>query len=172
MREAVVVVREDVPGDKRLVGYVVPQPERTLDAAALRKHLKERLPEYMVPSAFVVLDALPLTPNGKVDRKALPAPDGRAHASRAYVAPRTTTEARVAALCARVLTVERVGAEDSFFELGGHSLMATQLVSRLRGEFQRGAAPARALRVPDGGRPGRPRGRGAPAPSASSRRRR
>ncbi|MFB1479128.1 non-ribosomal peptide synthase/polyketide synthase, partial [Corallococcus sp. RDP092CA] len=136
VREAVAVVREDVPGDKRLVGYVVPQPERTVDAASLRKHLKDGVPEYMVPSAFVVLGALPMTPAGKVDRKALPAPSGALTRPDAYVAPRTTTEARVAALFARVLTVERVGAEDSFFELGGHSLMATQLVSRLRGEFQ------------------------------------
>ncbi|TSC26813.1 amino acid adenylation domain-containing protein, partial [Corallococcus sp. Z5C101001] len=136
VREAAVVVREDAPGDKRLVAYVVAHAGAALDAAGLRRHLKDGMPEYMVPSAFVMLDALPMTPAGKVDRKALPAPTGALARPDAYVAPRTSTEVRVAALFSRVLTVERVGAEDSFFELGGHSLMATQLVSRLRGEFQ------------------------------------
>ncbi|TSC19081.1 non-ribosomal peptide synthetase, partial [Corallococcus sp. Z5C101001] len=129
VRESVVVVREDAPGDKRLVAYVA---GTGLEAAELRKGLKQRLPEYMVPSAFVVLGGLPLTPNGKVDRRALPAPEGPSGQGE-YVAPRTATEEKVATLFAQLLRMERVGAEDSFFELGGHSLLAMQLASRLRG---------------------------------------
>ncbi|MBN8232598.1 amino acid adenylation domain-containing protein, partial [Corallococcus macrosporus] len=110
VREAVAVVREDAPGDKRLVGYVV-APEG--DLSVLRAHLQRRLPEYMVPSALVPLEALPLTANAKVDRKALPAP-GDAPASHAFVAPRTPTEARMAALLAEVLGVPRLGATDDF----------------------------------------------------------
>ncbi|MBZ4423365.1 non-ribosomal peptide synthetase, partial [Myxococcus sp. RHSTA-1-4] len=128
VQEAVALVREDRPGDKRLVGYVA--APRSLDMAALRAFLQQRLPEYMVPSALVRLDTLPLTPNGKVDRKALPAPD--LATTRQYVAPRTPTEERLAALWAETLGLERVGAEDNFFELGGHSLLATQVVSRIR----------------------------------------
>ncbi|HEU4325742.1 MAG TPA: phosphopantetheine-binding protein, partial [Roseiflexaceae bacterium] len=103
----------------------------------LKTHLRGSLPDYMVPSAFVVLDALPLTPNGKVDRKALPAPEGgRSELEGVFVAPRTATEEQVAALWREVLRQERVGIHDNFFELGGHSLMATQLIVRLRAAFQ------------------------------------
>ncbi|MCY1015586.1 non-ribosomal peptide synthetase [Pyxidicoccus sp. MSG2] len=134
VREAVALVREDVPGDKRLVGYVVaPEP---LDVAALRTHLKQRLPDYMVPSALVRLDAFPLTANAKVNRKALPAPDAAASGQdKVYVAPRTPTEEGLAALWTEVLRVPRVGAHDNFFELGGHSLLATQVASRIRSTF-------------------------------------
>ncbi|WP_420718389.1 amino acid adenylation domain-containing protein [Pyxidicoccus sp. MSG2] len=133
VREAVAVVREDVPGDKRLVAYVVSEEGAPVDVASLRQALKERLPEYMVPSAIAVLPALPLTSNGKVDRKALPAPEGAlAVRAREYVAPRTALEAQLAALWTELLHVERVGVHDDFFELGGHSLLATQVVSRLR----------------------------------------
>ncbi|MBZ4423347.1 non-ribosomal peptide synthetase, partial [Myxococcus sp. RHSTA-1-4] len=132
--QAVALVREDVPGDKRLAGYVA-APE-SLDMGALRAFLKQRLPEYMVPSALVRLDALPLTANAKVDRKALPAPDAvLASPAESYVAPRTPTEERLAALWAQVLRVQRVGIHDNFFELGGHSLLATQVVSRVREAF-------------------------------------
>ncbi|HEY0019275.1 MAG TPA: amino acid adenylation domain-containing protein [Longimicrobium sp.] len=127
VREAAVIVREDVPGEKRIVAYVVGSAE----AEPLRVHLRTRLPEYMVPSAFVAVDALPLTPNGKLDRKALPAPEYAA-AEDAYVAPRTPVEEVLAAVWAAVLRVERVGIHDGFFELGGHSLLATRVVSRLR----------------------------------------
>ncbi|MFP2912261.1 amino acid adenylation domain-containing protein, partial [Pyxidicoccus sp. 3LFB2] len=136
IRQSLVLAREDRAGDKRLVAYVVPVTGQTVDIAALRQGLKAKLPEYMVPSAFVTLEALPLTSNGKVDRKALPAPDASASAASTYEAPRTPTEQRLAALWTEVLGVERVGVADSFFELGGHSLLATQLVSRIRSTFQ------------------------------------
>ncbi|HEX7240613.1 MAG TPA: amino acid adenylation domain-containing protein, partial [Longimicrobiaceae bacterium] len=128
VREAVAVVREDVPGDRRIVAYVTGAEPA---AAELRAHASVHLPEYMVPSAFVVLETLPLTPNGKVDRKALPAPEyGGAEA--AYVAPRTPAEEVLAGIWAEVLGTERVGVGESFFELGGHSLLATRVVSRIR----------------------------------------
>jgi amino acid adenylation domain-containing protein/non-ribosomal peptide synthase protein (TIGR01720 family) len=131
VREVVVMAREDVPGDKRLVAYLSARPGHTLDTDALRAHLAKNLPEYMVPSAFVVLEALPLTPNGKADRKALPAPASLASENRAYAPPRTRTEELLCGLFARVLRVERVGLHDDFFALGGHSLLATRLVARL-----------------------------------------
>ncbi|RYZ40479.1 MAG: amino acid adenylation domain-containing protein, partial [Myxococcaceae bacterium] len=133
--QAVVVAREDVPGSARLVAYVVPRPEAALSLEALRAFVRRSLPEHLVPSAVVVLDALPLTPNGKVDRKALPAPEGARDVAREYVAPRTETERRVAELWASLLGVERVGVEDDFFALGGHSLLATRAASRIRESF-------------------------------------
>ncbi len=133
VREAVVVAREDVPGEARLVAYVVPAAgAESPDAAELRARLAERLPAHMVPSAFVVLEGLPLTSNGKLDRGALPAPGGESGGGRAYAAPRTPTEEIVAGVWAEALGVERVGAHDDFFALGGHSLLATRVVSRLR----------------------------------------
>ncbi|RKH30864.1 non-ribosomal peptide synthetase, partial [Corallococcus sicarius] len=133
IQSATVLVREDVAGDQRLVAYVV--PESPCDASELRTHLQQKLPEYMVPSAFVTLATFPLTPNGKVDRKALPAPEARAARGEHYVAPNTTTEKRLAGLWAEVLRVDRIGRKDHFFELGGHSLLATQVVSRVRSAF-------------------------------------
>ncbi|MFP2903248.1 condensation domain-containing protein, partial [Corallococcus sp. 4LFB] len=120
---------------KRLVAYVVAQPGHTVDATTLRNALKGRLPEYMVPSAFVVLEALPLNANGKVDRKALPNLEAGAERTRQYVAPRTATEEALTNIWTQVLGVPQVGVEDSFFELGGHSLLATQVVSRIRTAF-------------------------------------
>ena len=136
VHEASVIAREDVPGDKRLVAYVSPAAGRVLDPSKLRRALRDELPEYMVPSAFVVLDALPLTPNGKVDRKALPAPAREGARTREYVAPRTDVQRQLAAMWSELLHVERVGLHDDFFELGGHSLLTTQVVSRIRKVFQ------------------------------------
>ena len=132
VREAVVLAREDQAGDKRLVAYVVPQAGVELSVAALRESLSRELAEYMVPSAFVSLDAFPLTPNGKLDRGALPAPDGSAVLARAYEAPQGEIEEAIAAIWQELLGLERVGRHDHFFELGGHSLLAVQMVSRLR----------------------------------------
>ncbi|HEU4558917.1 MAG TPA: amino acid adenylation domain-containing protein, partial [Longimicrobium sp.] len=115
VREAVVLVREDTPGEKRLVAYVA--GDETAAAEVLRAHLLERLPEYMVPAAYVRLETLPLTPNGKVDRKALPAPEGAAFSTREYEAPSGNTEEAVAAIWADLLGVERVGRHDDFFQL-------------------------------------------------------
>ncbi|HEX2079726.1 MAG TPA: amino acid adenylation domain-containing protein, partial [Longimicrobium sp.] len=128
--DCVVVAREDVPGEKRLVAYVV----GGVEAGVLREHLRRELPEYMVPAAFVPLERLPLTPNGKLDRKALPAPDF-APAEERYVAPRTPAEEVLAEIWAEALRLERVGVAENFFALGGHSLLATRVVSRVHEMF-------------------------------------
>ena len=133
VKEAVVVAREDAPGEKRLVAYVVAAGwQRRRMQGALRAHLKRSLPEYMVPSAFVVLEGLPLTPNGKLDRKALPAPEAAAAGAATYVAPRTADEEVLARIWSEVLKIERVGIDDNFFELGGHSLLAMRVIARMR----------------------------------------
>ncbi|ALF53426.1 non-ribosomal peptide synthetase [Nostoc piscinale CENA21] len=134
--ESVVIVREDEPGDKRLVAYVVPQTEQSPTVPELRQFIKAELPEYMIPSAFVLLESLPLTSNGKIDRRALPKPELDSTLLEKYVAPRTPTEEILAQIWAQVLKVERVGIHDNFFELGGHSLLATQLLSRIRTNFK------------------------------------
>ncbi|MBW4629689.1 MAG: amino acid adenylation domain-containing protein [Brasilonema octagenarum HA4186-MV1] len=138
-----VIAREDTPGDKRLVAYIVPQKEQTctstslstLTVSELRSFLKQKLPEYMVPSAIVILEALPLTPNGKVDRHALPVPDFYSEVADKYVAPRTSIEKTLAQIWAQVLKVEQVGIHDNFFELGGHSLLAIQVLSEINSAF-------------------------------------
>jgi len=137
IREAVVTVREDNPGHKQLVGYVVDRMLSELKVSELRGYLKEKLPEYMVPSAFVFLDKLPLTANGKVDRRALPAPtQSRPELDETFSVPRTPTEDLLANIWAVVLKLEKVGIHDNFFDLGGHSLLATQVMSRLTKAFQ------------------------------------
>lgn len=135
---AVVVAREDRAGDKRLVAYIVGnvlEETETQLTEHVRRYLREHLPEYMVPTAFVFLERLPLTPNGKVDRKSLPNPDISIQIDRQYIAPRNEIEEIVAELCAEVLGIERVGIHDNFFELGGHSLLATRLVTKIRMAF-------------------------------------
>ena len=134
VQEAVVIAREDTRGDRRLVAYVVASGG-SLPVSALREGLRRRLPEYMLPAAWVFLDALPMTPSGKVDRKALPAPERVSGSEAGYLAPRTPSEQIVAGVFAEVLAVEPVGARGHFFELGGHSLLATQATSRLRSSF-------------------------------------
>ncbi|MET0395442.1 MAG: condensation domain-containing protein, partial [Longimicrobiaceae bacterium] len=136
VRAAAVAVREDAPGAPRLVGYVVPEAGASPEPAVLRAYLLERLPEYMVPVAVMVLEALPLTPNGKVDRRALPAPAAPGSAAEdGFAAPRTPAEEILAGIWTEVLRLERVGANDNFFEVGGHSLLATRVVSRIREAF-------------------------------------
>ncbi|PBP76106.1 non-ribosomal peptide synthetase, partial [Pseudomonas syringae] len=133
VRDAVVLCREDVPGDKRLVAYVTTQqPESLLDIESLREHLHGALPEHMVPAAYVQLDELPLTANGKLDRRALPVPDRSAVASRGYAAPENDTEMAIARIWQDLLQLEQVGRHDNFFELGGHSLLAVKLIERMR----------------------------------------
>ncbi|MFI6330021.1 amino acid adenylation domain-containing protein [Micromonospora chersina] len=126
--ETAVIVREDSPGDKRLTAYLVGPAEHP----ALKAALKETLPEYMVPAAFVTLDTLPLTPNGKLDRRALPAPVVTREASVALVEPRDDTERALAAIWSEVLGVDTLGIDDDFFDLGGHSMLATQVVAKIR----------------------------------------
>ncbi|MCH5522404.1 condensation domain-containing protein, partial [Pseudomonas syringae] len=136
VREAVVLVREHRPGDKRLVAYLTAQEGTVLSAAQLREQLSRGLADYMIPSAFVTLARFPQTPSGKLDRRALPAPEDDAYASRVYEAPAGDVEHALAEIWQALLGLERVGRHDHFFELGGHSLLAVQLVSRLRQRFE------------------------------------
>ncbi|HBL30033.1 MAG TPA: non-ribosomal peptide synthetase, partial [Acidobacteria bacterium] len=131
---SVAVLREDTPGVRQLVAYVVGEAAHGQRSLSFREQLRERLPDHMVPAVIVVLAALPLTPNGKVDRKALPAPDGRG-ASESHQAPRTPVEEVLAGIWGDVLRLERIGIADRFFDLGGHSLLATQVLSRVRTAF-------------------------------------
>ncbi len=130
--ESVVLAREDTPGDKRLAAYVVPGAGKEFSAGELRSFLKDKLPDYMVPAAFVRLDALPLTPNGKVDRRALPAPDTtKVEAEQAFTAPTDALEFQMQKIWERVLNAEPIGVRDNFFDLGGHSIMAIKLFAQI-----------------------------------------
>jgi acyl carrier protein len=136
VKEAVVIAREDVPGDKRLVAYVVPEyPTAIIETAtsveALRAHLKCILPDYMVPDAVVMLERYPLTPNGKVDRRSLPVPEFGAYVNREYEAPQGHVEEILVEIWQELLRVERVGRQDNFFELGGHSLNGVKLIAKV-----------------------------------------
>ncbi|HEV7514957.1 MAG TPA: amino acid adenylation domain-containing protein, partial [Thermoanaerobaculia bacterium] len=132
VRDAVVIVREDAPGDRRLVAYVVSDPEGPPGAGVLREALQRKLPEPLVPSAIVLLEALPLTAHGKVDRRALPAPEVTGRQEESYLGPRGPVEELLVEIWSEVLRRERVGVEDDFFALGGHSLLATQVTSRVQ----------------------------------------
>ena len=131
VKDVVVVMREDVPGDKRLVAYIVPNQRPVPTISEVRAHIKQALPEYMVPARFIMFDAMPLSPNGKIDRKALPAPDqDRPELRDGYVAPQTEPEKILAAIWSEVLDVQPIGIHDNFFELGGDSIRAIQLLAR------------------------------------------
>ncbi|BAZ54101.1 amino acid adenylation domain protein [Nostoc sp. NIES-4103] len=132
----VIVVREDKPGYKSLVAYIVSKSQPDINTSELRAFLQEKLPIYMLPTAFIILDKLPLTPNGKVDRKALPAPDKITGLEASFVPPSTPEEQIIADILADVLGQEKIGIYDNFFNLGGHSLLATQVISRLREAFK------------------------------------
>ncbi|MGD1704673.1 amino acid adenylation domain-containing protein [Dapis sp. BLCC M229] len=131
VQQTVVICREDTPGNKRLVAYII-SSEKSLNSKDLRLYLQSKLPEYMVPSVFVLLEALPLTPNGKIDRKALPAPDIDLTNTDEYIPPQTPTQEILANIFAEILEVTKIGIHDNFFNLGGHSLLATQVISRIR----------------------------------------
>jgi surfactin family lipopeptide synthetase A len=136
LNQAVVIAREDTPGDKRLVAYIVPSAPNSVTSAALREHAEHRLPDYMIPSAFVQMPMLPLTPNGKVDRKALPAPTPRDfELESTYVAPRNATERKLVSLWEDVLGVRPISVTTSFFDLGGRSLLAARLFTRILRTF-------------------------------------
>jgi len=138
VRQAVVVAREDVPGDKLLVAYIVPDGDQTPSVSMLRQTLKDKLPEYMVPNAFVMLEKFPLTPSGKTDRRSLPSPTGlRPELESAYVAPQTEIEQTITAIWQEVLQLEKIGVNDNFFDVGGHSFRMAQVHSRLREKLQR-----------------------------------
>jgi len=137
VKDAVVVMREEEVGEKRLVAYVVMEEGAEVSVSRMRAQMKERLPVYMVPSAYAVIEKLPLGPNGKIDRRALPEPDrARREQESTFVAPHNAVEEAIASIFSEVLGVSPVGADDNFFELGGHSLLATQVVSRVRKMFQ------------------------------------
>ncbi|MEH2104793.1 non-ribosomal peptide synthetase [Nostoc sp.] len=135
IKQVVVIARENEPGNKSLVAYIVAK-DHPPTSSTLRNFLKTKLPDYMIPGAFVFLEAFPLTPNGKINRRALPAPDAdHRNLEVDFVAPRTSTEQELATIWAEVLKLKQVGIHDNFFELGGHSLLATQVISRLREAF-------------------------------------
>jgi acyl carrier protein len=137
VQEAVVIAREDTPGDKRLVAYYTAKDTngQRNGAAEFRSHLSSKLPGYMLPAAYVQMERMPLTANGKLDRKALPMPEGDVYAVRGYEAPHGEIETRLVEIWADLLKVGQVGRQDNFFELGGHSLLAMQLTARIRQMF-------------------------------------
>ena len=135
VRTCVVVAREETPGEKELVAYMVLAPDATVDAGELREHLLQRLPDYMMPAAFVPIASVPVTENGKVDRAALPFPNGNRLQGQAYVGPRTLVEEELVKILAPLLKLDRVGVNDNFFHLGGHSLLGTQVIARVSERF-------------------------------------
>jgi acyl carrier protein len=137
VRESVVVAWEEAPGEQNLVAYVVPETGQSFPIRELRRFLREKLPDYMVPSFFMSLDSLPLTLSGKVNRSALPQPaQARPELEKEFVAARSPIEEVLADIWAEILGIEQIGVYDNFFELGGHSLAAIQVMSRVRDTFQ------------------------------------
>lgn len=146
--ETIVTVREDLPGDKRLVAYIVPRSQK-VEAAELKSFLRTQLPDYMVPAAFVFMPSFPLTPNEKVDRKALPVPDqNRPALNKTFVAPRDSFEQQLAKIFEKVLGVQPIGVADNFFELGGHSLLAVRVFSQIEKVFKKKLPLATLFRAP------------------------
>jgi acyl carrier protein len=149
IRDLVVCAHEDGVDNKRLVAYIVFEPDQTASITELRNFLKSRLPDYLVPSLLIPLPVLPLLPNGKIDRRALPEPaSDRPVLEKSYVAPRTAVEEQLAQIWSRMLKVERVGIHDNFFELGGHSLLATQVISQMREAFMIELSPRQLFAEP------------------------
>ncbi|MEO8426003.1 MAG: amino acid adenylation domain-containing protein [Verrucomicrobiota bacterium] len=149
VREAVVIAREDPPGEKRLVAYIVPKHQPFAAVSELRPFLKEKLPEHMIPSAFVVLKAFPLTPNGKLDRQALPPPEQiRPELARDFVAPRDALELGLTKIWEEMLRIPSVGVKDNFFELGGESIGAARVFARIRKQFGKQLDPSGLLKAP------------------------
>jgi acyl carrier protein len=137
IREAVVILNDNVPDQDRLVAYIVPKGLPMPAVGDIRDFLRQRLPQYMVPTAFVLLSSLPRTPHGKLDRRALPAPEtSRSELKEIFVAPQGSVEEALAKIWTKILGIQEIGVNDNFFDLGGHSLMATQVISRLRDIFQ------------------------------------
>ena len=136
--QAVVLAREDKQGNKRLAGYIVPKLEsgKEFDREAITSYLREKLPDYMIPSIMIEVESIPLTPNGKIDKKALPDPDSADVLGGQFVSPRNEAEEKLAELWQEVLEVDKIGIHDDFFELGGHSLLAVRLISAIRKEFE------------------------------------
>jgi acyl carrier protein len=150
VNECVVLLREDRPGDQRLVAYVVPAPRTKLDTQGIRESLRERLPEYMVPANVLVIDELPLTPNRKIDRKALPAPElSGAHAAAVESAkPESEIDRQIAEVWQEMLGREGVGVDDNFFDLGGHSLLVVRVHRKLQEVLGRSLALTDLYRFP------------------------
>lgn len=157
VQKALVLAREDVPGEKRLVAYVIPNPEKAPSADTLRNFAREKLPAHMVPPFFVVMEKMPLTPNGKIDRKALPSPDdaaghvsesGRSEATPGFIAPRDPLEQALAQIWSKILRVKRIGVSDNFFELGGHSLLAVRIVAEIEKLLHKSLPLATFLQAP------------------------
>ncbi len=147
VRDVVVTMREDQPGDKRLVAYVQPR-DAALAASSLREFLRERVPDYMIPAAYVLLDSFPLGPTGKVDRRALPAPEARRQVAAEYVAPTSPTEQAIAAIWSDLLGIAEIGVNDSFFDLGGNSLLLVQVHGKLKAAFGRDVPLLELFRYP------------------------
>ncbi|MBV8885707.1 MAG: hypothetical protein JO235_17160, partial [Chroococcidiopsidaceae cyanobacterium CP_BM_RX_35] len=133
--DAVVVVREDMLGDKRLIAYVAPKGERQPNVKQLKAYLTEQLSEYMVPAVIIVLDKIPLTPNGKADRRALPIPASGTGSKESFIAPSTAVEQMLAEIWCGVLGLSQVGIEDNFFDLGGTSILGLHMVARVQKQF-------------------------------------
>jgi acyl carrier protein len=149
VREAAVIVCQDGPGDHRLVAYVVPAENSVLEVKDLRGYLSQKLPEYMTPTSYVMLDALPLTPNGKLDRRSLPALEGpRLNLAAPYRALQTEAELTIAAIWKEALQVEKIGADDNFFDLGGHSLLLVRVNRKLQEAFNQEITVIELLKYP------------------------